>query len=513
MEIFVLRAHDPYEPCDVVVLPHWKDAARPKGGAFSDVSARMARQGFSGKLGETLSIPVPGTGVLGTKVPGLNSKWPLLKAEEYIVIGLGDKKGADADRIRLFGAHLATAADAANAQTVVVSLEAIQKSDIRFKDAVLALAEGILLANYRFHKYHGTQTKKEPVKSTLKRICLMVPDARTAQYAEESVRAATILADGIHLARDLVNTPPSDMTPSALVSAAASLAEGNRRIRCNILSADEMTRLGMGAALAVSRGSEHAPAGVHLTYSPKGKSRKTVAIVGKAVTFDSGGLSLKPAKSMETMKCDMAGAAAVVGLFRVLADAQPDVTVHGIFLAAENMPGTGAFRPGDIVTAMDGTTVEILNTDAEGRLMLADALAYATTVKPDYLIDLATLTGACVVALGDDIAAMLANDARLAARIRRASDETGERVWELPLHADYAKQMKSKVADLRNISAGSGAGTITAALFLQPFVKNIPWAHVDIAGPAYRESSPRPDIPYGGTGFGVRLLARFLQTL
>jgi leucyl aminopeptidase len=270
--------------------------------------------------------------------------------------------------------------------------------------------------------------------------------------------------------------------------------------------------MGMHAALAVARGSVNPPVGVHLVYRPK-QSKKIVAVVGKAVTFDSGGLSLKPAKGMETMKIDMAGAASVVGLFKALADLKPNVTAHGIFLAVENMPSGSAYRPGDVVTAMDGTTIEILNTDAEGRVTLADALSYAVKQKPDMIIDLATLTGTCVSALGEDMAGLLTNNSRLGQKILLSAQETGESLWELPLFEPYADQIKSKIADIKNIGSGSGAGTITAAFFLRTFVGDIQWAHIDIAGPSYAEKESRPDVPHGGTGYGVRMLANFLQKI
>jgi leucyl aminopeptidase len=238
---------------------------------------------------------------------------------------------------------------------------------------------------------------------------------------------------------------------------------------------------------------------------------KKVALVGKAVTFDSGGLSLKPANGMMTMKCDMAGAAAVIGLFTALEALQPNVEVHGIYGACENMPSGKALRPGDIVRAMNGKTIEILNTDAEGRVTLADTLTYATKQNPDAIVDLATLTGACLVALGEQIAGLMTNNEKLAKEIQSSAKKAGERIWELPLPDDYKADLKSEIADYKNIG-GNWGGAIDGGLFLQEFVGSIPWVHLDIAGPAYAEKPFTPYERHGGTGFGVRLLLEWLKS-
>jgi len=318
----------------------------------------------------------------------------------------------------------------------------------------------------------------------------------------------TKLAQATNYARDLVNTPSRDMGPAELAEEATKLA--GKGISVTIMDRSEMEKLGMHAALSVGAGSQHEPVGVHLSYAPRG-AKRTVAVVGKAVTFDSGGLNVKTGDGMTTMKIDMAGAASVLGLFKALATFRPNVAVHGIFLAVENMPGGSAYRPGDVVKAMDGTTIEVLNTDAEGRITLADALAYAKTLEPNAIVDLATLTGACVTALGDDIAGLMSNDRKLADRVLRAAKEAGEPLWELPLYEPYMDHVKSKIADIKNIGVRGSAGTISAALFLKPFVGSVPWAHLDIAGPSYAERETRPDQPYGGTGYGVRTLVRLLE--
>jgi leucyl aminopeptidase len=267
----------------------------------------------------------------------------------------------------------------------------------------------------------------------------------------------------------------------------------------------------MNGILAVSAGSEEPGALIKLVYKPKKKARATVAIVGKGITFDSGGLSIKPAKSMEWMKQDMSGAAAVLGVMKALRKTAPSVEVHGFVAAAENMPGAKAQKPGDIITYRNGTTAEVLNTDAEGRLVLGDALCLAAELEPDCIIDLATLTGACVVALGTKVAGIMGNDQPLVDALIREGEETGESLWQLPLVEEYMEDIRSMNADIQNIGAGA-AGTITAALFLRCFVGKVKWAHLDIAGPAFAEK-PFPYSPRGGTGFGVRTLLAYLDSL
>jgi leucyl aminopeptidase len=272
------------------------------------------------------------------------------------------------------------------------------------------------------------------------------------------------------------------------------------------------------AFLAVARGSIQEPYVIHLKYVPKKKPKKKIVLIGKGITFDSGGLSLKPANSMENMKIDMAGAATVLGLFSILPAIRPDVEVHGVILACENMPSGDAYRPGDIIESMSGKTIEVLNTDAEGRITLADALTYASGMKPDAIVDLATLTGACVVALGDTHAGLFGNSETLNQRIMRAAEESGEGMVEFPLPEEYRQTVQSRVADMRNTSFMRMGGAITAALFLQEFVgkspvtkKAIDWAHIDIAGPVYAEMPLIPYWQFGATGYGVRMLAKLVE--
>lgn len=490
--------------CDLLVVDWVQGAKRPLGAALildkaldGALTQLIESRAFQGKLGERLVFPTFGK----------------LKARHIAVIGVGKKESVDADALRRLGGFVVRTAREHKASSIVIAPSSVMSDKLDARTATQALVEGTRLSAYHFHAFKGLQHKKEDPTHQLKRLQVIASDGRMLKAMQEGIERGQILAEATILARDLVNTPSSDMTPQQLADQAMKLAVKGSGITCKVLDQKTMERLGMRAALAVARGSMHPPVGVHLIYRPK-QSKKSIAVVGKAVTFDSGGLSIKPADGMMTMKIDMAGAAAVVGLFKALAVLKPNVTVHGIFLAVENMPSGSAYRPGDIVAAMDGTTIEVLNTDAEGRVTLADALTYATQQKPDLIVDLATLTGACVSALGEDIAGLFSNNEGLSQRLLTASVETGESLWRLPLHKPYIPQIRSKIADIKNIgTGGSGGGAITAALFLHTFVNDIPWAHLDIAGPSYAERETRPDQPYGASGYGVRLLMRFVQAL
>ncbi len=452
---------------------------------------------FVGKANESVLLPSLGRANAG----------------KILVMGLGEKTKLDTDAYRKLGAQLAKRAKNLKAKHVVIVWPDVAVTGASVRDLSEAFAEGIWLGSYVFHEYkgriHEAQNKE---KQEVERITIINHDRTKMKAIEQGVEEAKVFAQATMLARTLVNTPPNHLLPADLVTVAQQIAADNNRISLTILDEEKMKALGMQAALAVGRGSCNSSKGAHLVYRPKGKAKKRIALVGKAVTFDSGGLSIKPADGMMTMKMDMAGAAAVLGVFQAITKLDLDIEVHGIFLAVENMPSGNAYRPGDVVKAMDGTTIEVLNTDAEGRVTLADALSYANTFEPDVMIDLATLTGACVVALGDDISGLMTKDQKLSDRLMAAAKQAGEYLWLLPLHEPYNELIKSKVADIKNIG-GRPAGAITAGLFLQHFVGKTPWAHIDIAGPAYAEKETRPDIPYGGTGHGVRTLLRYLQGL
>jgi leucyl aminopeptidase len=317
------------------------------------------------------------------------------------------------------------------------------------------------------------------------------------------------LTPGVFLARDLVNEPPSITTARYLGEQAKRHCRG-RGLSVEVWGKKKIQAMNLAGLLAVNRGSVEEPRFIIIRYRPPGRAKKRVALIGKGITFDSGGLSLKTAKSMETMKLDMAGGAAIIGAMSKLPNLRPEIEVTGYIPTTDNLPSGSAQKPGDIIRYLNGKTVEVLNTDAEGRLILADGLALAAKEKPDCMINLATLTGACMVALGTEVAGIFGNHQPLVDNLVRCGREAGEKLWQLPLVKEYREEIKSSVADIKNIG-GSYGGAITAALLLQEFVSDIPWAHLDIAGPAFAEKE-MPACPKGGTGFGVRTLLKFLSS-
>ena len=362
-------------------------------------------------------------------------------------------------------------------------------------DEAEAVALGGLLGGYSFRKYRTTATAPGDVEQVL----------HTAH--EEAAERARILAEAMTLVRDLVNTAPADMVPADLAAAAGQAAAAHG-LGVRVLDENDLAKEGFGGILAVGMGSTHPPRLVRLEYTHPDAVR-TVVFAGKGITFDSGGLSLKPSKAMETMKADMSGAAAVLGAVQAIAELGPAVNVVGYLPLAENMPGGGAQRPSDVITIYGGKTVEVLNTDAEGRLVLADALARSGADGSSLLIDVATLTGAQVVALGNRTAGVMASDSSLAGQIADAASRAGEDMWPMPLPEDLRKGLDSTVADIANVSGDRSGGMLVAGLFLREFVPaGVPWAHLDIAGPAYNEGAPYGYIAKGGTGAAVRTLVQ-----
>lgn len=419
--------------------------------------------------------------------------------DRVVVLGAGDD--LDAGKAVELGAAVARLASRLKLETVTVAADlAVPK----LTPAALAagLAEGVMLRTYRFD---AMKSKAEPTRSTTSAVVLT---SAAAEAAAESA-ARTALVGGVHIARDLVNRPASSLDTTAFVEAAQELEALG--VSVEVLDRDAMAALGMGALLGVARGSAMPPYTVVMRWQGGGAGEAPLALVGKGVVFDSGGLSLKPAKSMETMKCDMAGAAAVLGAMHALAGRKAAANVVGAIGLVENMPAANAQRPGDVVTSLSGKTIEVLNTDAEGRLVLADVLWHVRqTVEPGAIIDFATLTGAIIVALGYEHAGLFANDEALAERIVAAGAATGETVWRMPLGSGYAKQLEGGVADLRNIGRPGQAGSSVAAAFLEAFVGDTPWAHLDIAATSFVDSDP-PLGTKGGTGWGVRLVDRLVR--
>lgn len=422
-----------------------------------------------------------------------------IPAEKVILLGLGKKGEMNPYKLRLAMASVA-------GKLKEERIETLALTDLADLPLVEAAVEGILLGGYEFKRYKTKDETKE-IKET--EVTLLVKDARELVSVKDKVNHAQIFAQSTIFARDLVNEPSSVTTPSYLADLAEKLAK-TKGLSCKVLGKEEIEKQGMGALLGVAKGSDEPPKFIKLDFK---NGKKKIVIIGKGITFDTGGLSLKPQEGMETMKMDMAGAAAILGIFSVISELRPKVHLIGLIPATENMPSGKAIKPGDIVKTFGGKTVEVVNTDAEGRLILADALGLGNTLKPDMMIDLATLTGACMVALGEEVSGLFTNQEKLGAEIKKASEEVGEKFWPMPLEENYKELLKSEVADLKNVTCKRYGGAITAALFLQEFVdKNIPWVHLDIAGPAWEEKGTAL-TSRGGTGFGVRTILNFLENL
>lgn len=446
--------------------------------------AAPAAQGFAGRADQVVILP------------GASGRMLLL-------VGLGPAAALGPDRFRRAGAQAVRAAKhvkrlAIDPRPVLADLEPDQRvSSLR------AIAEGAGLATYRYVEF-----KSKPAKAPLATITIVAAGGARANAA---IDEGVAIAGAQNLARELVNRPGGTLTPVAFAAEARRIAS-REGLSIKVMGRAQIERLGLGGLLGVNRGSTQEPRFVEISHNPPG-AKRTLALVGKGVTFDSGGLSIKTGEGMMTMKMDMGGAAAVLGFFSAVRAIAPNCRVVGYLPMTDNMSDGDATRPGDVLTMRNGTTVEVLNTDAEGRLILADALCLASEAKPDAIVDLATLTGAVEIALGSRIAAVLGNDDAWREQVIAAADRAGERTWPLPLPADYRPFLDSDVADLRNISKGRGGGTITAGLFLQEFVAaGIPWAHIDIAGTAWWAEGDTAENTNGGTGFGVRLLLELART-
>lgn len=427
-----------------------------------------------------------------------------IPVKRIVVVGLGKRADFSTDRLR--GAY------ACAAQKIrTLNIDAFSTSfDVRNQNGppgptVEAAVEGILLGLYRYLPF---KTVDREQYREMVRFTILEPDPKICTKIRAAARSAEIVSKAVTFARDIVSAPSNEMTPSELARIAREISKG-RKVRCTVLDARRIRALGMNALLGVARGSNEPPRLILLEYRGGKKSRPVIALVGKGITFDSGGISIKPSDKMDEMKNDMAGGAAVIAAVRAASELRLPVNLIGIVPATENMPGGSAYKPGDILKSLSGRTIEIVTTDAEGRLILADALTYAARYRPAVIIDLATLTGACVVALGEHVIGMMGTDDGLKSGIRKAGELTGERVWELPLWDEYHEMVKGDIADYRN-SGGRPGAAIIAAAFLSKFTEGVPWVHLDIAGPAWL-TKERSYIPKGASGVGVRLLIQFLR--
>jgi leucyl aminopeptidase len=466
---------------------------------LEETSIRALDRRLKGKLQERIHES-KFAGAEGTSL--LYSTAAALPAAHVLLIGLGKAADIDTEIWRKAGARARREATAIGAKEIGIFFSPERDP----AGAAAAIVEGALLASYQFTKYRSNA--KNP--SVVKALTLCKPGLNRNSGMDQAVRTAEQIAGAVFLARDLINEPPSVTTARYLGEEAERHCRG-RGLSVDVWGKKKIESMKLAGLLAVNRGSQEEPRFITIHYKPAGKAKKKVALIGKGITFDSGGLSLKPSKSMETMKLDMAGGAAVIAAMSRLPALRPAVEVIGYIPTTDNLPGPNAQKPGDVIRYLNGKTIEVLNTDAEGRLILADALALAAKQKPDYMINLATLTGACMVALGTQVGGMFSNQQALADRVMRCAQESGEKLWQLPLVREYREDIKSSIADIKNIGGGHG-GAITAALILQEFVEEIPWAHLDIAGPAYTDRDIAT-CPKGGTGFGVRTLLRFLTTI
>ncbi len=459
---------------------------RAVGPSFAEA---LAGAGFEGKLGQAVLVHTAGR----------------IRPRAVVATGLGPREGMGPERVRQAAARAVQRAREAGCERVAFDAAIGDDSAAITR----ACVEGALMGLYRFTQYKTDRDNGGREVKTL--VCYI--GAGDSAAARTGAQRGAIVAESVNHVRDLGNLPANVATPTYIADRARAMARVYK-LTCEVIDRKGMERLGMGALLGVARGSVEPPKLIILRYDggkrTTGAAARPIALVGKTITFDSGGISLKPADKMEQMKSDMMGGAGVLAVMEAAARLALPISIVGLLPATENMPSGTAIKPGDVVTALSGTTVEVINTDAEGRLVLADALAYAVKrYQPRLIVDIATLTGACSIALGQHAIGLLGTDAPLIARLQRAAEASGERVWQLPLWEEYYDQIKSDVADLKN-TGGRPAGTITAAAFLSKFVGQTPWAHLDIAGTMWSDDA-RHYVTKGPTGAGVRLLIQFLM--
>lgn len=491
MEIKVITGDIAQIEADAIVVSLFEGVEQP-GGATAAVdraldgaiSSLISRREIKGKFGEVSIVHTFG------KLPG----------RMVAVAGLGKAEDLNADRIRGVAGEFCRVLRKLNCRKIATILHGAGAGGIEAVASAAAIAEGALLGLYSFTEY------KKPEYEDVKEILIVVKEEETAASLELAVDKARVMAEATSLARTMVDEPANHMTPSRMAEAAKEIA-GKYDLEFKVFDREDMEAMGMGALLGVARGSNEPPKLMTLSYRGDGRSQEALGFLGKGITFDSGGISIKPSEGMGEMKGDMAGAAAVVAALGAIAQLEPQVNVTAIVPATENLPSGTALKPGDILKAMNGKTIEVISTDAEGRLILADALCYGQKLGLSPLIDLATLTGACRIALGTLYGGLFSNNRDLAEKVLKAGETAGERMWQMPMPAEYKELIRSEVADIKNGGNRLG-GAITAALFLAEFAGDTPWVHVDIAGPA---SSTKESgyLVKGATGFGVRTLVEF----
>jgi leucyl aminopeptidase len=497
MKITIKHGFIQEEPAEAVVVNLFEGVTEPGGatgaldkalgGAIRDL---IAAGDFKGKLNETAVLYPRGA----------------IPAQRVLIVGLGKEEKFDLDKVRQAAGTAARRLRDLGVKSFATIVHGAGAGEISVEAAAQAVVEGSVLALYQFREHKHLEPEEE-AKAVEEVTLLEADEARVAQV-EEGARVGQIVAEAACLVRDLGNQPGNVATPTMLAQTAQRIAQ-QHGLRCQVLDRVQIEELGMGAFMSVARGSQEPPKFIILEHNADHEDLQTLVLVGKGITFDSGGISIKPGEKMEMMKFDMCGGAAVLGALQAVAQLDLPLHVVGLVPATENLPSGTATKPGDIVRALSGKTIEVINTDAEGRMILSDALAYAQRYQPAAVIDLATLTGACVVALGHHAIGLMGSNPELIARLKEAGQASGERVWELPLWEKYHEQLKSEVADMKNVG-GRPAGAITAAALLSKFAEGYPWAHLDIAGTAWAEEE-KSYIPKGGTGVGVRLLVELLR--
>ena len=426
------------------------------------------------------------------------------KVKRILLAGLGKKDSITKDTIRFVSGKIAQKARELKLKDFAVIAPPSFVTDQ--VTSVSQIVEGSKMSLYKFDRFKSEKNKNSPD------LTIVIPKSKKIT---QTIRISEIIADGVIFTKSIANLPPNECTPSTLADFAKTISKKSK-MKCSIISKSELKKNGFGGITAVGQGSKNEPKLIILEHIHGPKNEKPIVLVGKAVTFDTGGISLKPGEKMDEMKFDKCGGCTVLGIMKTVSELKLPINVVGIVPSVENMPGGESYRPGDIIKLYSGKTAEILNTDAEGRLILSDALSYGERkYSPKAIIDFATLTGACIIALGTNVAGIVSNDENLTKKIKKSSERTSEEIWELPLNDDYMNMIKSDVADMKNMGIGRAAGTITAAAFLRNAIGNTPWIHFDIAGVAWTQvaTKDKPYNPKGATGFGVRLITDYLQNL
>ena len=482
MDITVKTGSVLREESDLGVLATFEDAALPDA-----VANLLEPADYRGRAGQTLLLYPRGA----------------VSPRRLLLVGLGRHESVTAESVRRAAAEAVKRAR--ELQVAAISIGAVDDLPLDAETAGQAFAEGLDLGAYRYWKYRTGLTTEQTF--AVERATVYTANGRAAGIGG-GVATGQAIARGVTFARDLVNSPGYAMTPARMGEEALALGE-RLGLKVTVLDKAQLTEQGFGGILAVGQGSANDPRFIIMEHGAAGDG-PTICLVGKGLTFDSGGLSIKPAEAMDTMKSDMGGSAAVFGAMQTAAELKLPLHIVGLVSSAENMPSGTSYRPGDVVTTLSGKTVEVLNTDAEGRIILSDALHYAQRYEPAAIVELSTLTGAIIIALGSHASGMMATDQALADRVSQAGETSGERVWQLPLWPEYHDMIRSEIADLKNIGGRAG-GSITAGAFLAAFVGDYPFVHLDIAGTAWADRPAKPYDAHGGTGVGVRLLTQFLK--